>query len=168
MEVTMPEQNNTFSDHKSGEQLERIGNTWMSKDEKETRMKWYENSMKAFDFDNPVCPKCNNFTFFSVIYREKGWQYYHCGCGFQAHKEIKLDTKHCGREDRTNKEHRPALKIMEERICQRCGEIYICSQVAAYKKRKYCGPCKPEVQRELKTGVKKGSYKPRLTREATT
>jgi ribosomal protein S27AE len=155
----MLEQNHTFSNHKSGEQVERIGNTWMSKEEKESRLQWYEDSMKNFDFDHPVCKKCGNYTFFGIIHKEKGWQYYHCGCGFQAHREIKLDRSDCGREDRTNKEYRPALKVMTESICLLCGKVYQLSIVAKYKGRKYCTPCLPEVQRKNKTGVKKGSYK---------
>jgi ribosomal protein S27AE len=142
--------------------FDRTGSTGMTAEERKQRMEWYEQTMKAFNFNEPICPKCNNFTFFGIIHQEKGWQYYHCGCGFQAHKEIKLDRSDCGREDRTNKEHRPALKVMTESTCLFCGKVYQLSIVAKYKGRKYCTPCLPEVQRENKMGVKKGSYKPRV------
>jgi ribosomal protein S27AE len=68
---------------------DRIGNQWMSDEEKEARLQWYTESVNNFDFRHPVCPKCNNFTFFGVVVKEKSWQYYHCACGFQVHRPLK-------------------------------------------------------------------------------
>jgi lysyl-tRNA synthetase class I len=68
------------------------GNLYMTQEEREERLALYHEIINSFDWDNPVCLKCNNVTFNGFIYHEKGWIYYHCACGFQIHREIKLDT----------------------------------------------------------------------------
>jgi ribosomal protein S27AE len=152
----MIEQNHTFSNHQSGEQVERIGNTWMSKGEKEYRMKWYEESMKNFDFDHAICPKCNNFTFFGIIHKEKGWQYYHCGCGFQAHREIKLNVSDKARDNERPSVSKQDLHTYVTVQCKRCGCDITVNMRQAYRGRKYCKSCIPHATRERQMGKKKG------------
>jgi ribosomal protein S27AE len=158
MEVKMIELQDSRKSREDGHNyFDRTGSTGMTQEERKQRMEWYEQSMKNFDFNEPQCPKCGNFTFFGLIHKEKGWQYYHCGCGFQAHREVKLNVSEVDRKDNRLYKNKQDLHTFVNVPCLRCGCDITVNLRQAYRGRKYCKVCNPLATSERMTGKKRKS-----------